>query len=59
MRGRITAGGQNEHHAVRAIYQNTIDYDEPPGMDLPNRTVLQDFGWHHAIDLWVATAILG
>ena len=46
------AGGQNEHHAVRAIYQNTIDYNDAPMMSLPNRTVLQDFGWHHAIDLW-------
>ncbi|MDD5469129.1 MAG: hypothetical protein PHS96_15175 [Anaerolineales bacterium] len=46
------ASGQNEHHAVRAIYQNTIDYDDPPSIDLPNRTVLQDFGWSHAIDLW-------
>jgi hypothetical protein len=44
----------HQHDAVRAIYQNTIDYDTPPRFHplLPNRTVLQGFGWDHAIDLW-------
>jgi hypothetical protein len=43
----------HQHDAVRAIYQNTIDYDTPPRFHplLPNRTVLQGFGWDHAIDL--------
>jgi len=46
--------GQNKHHAIRAIYQNTIDYDTPPRFEppLPDRTVLQGFSWPHAIDLW-------
>jgi len=48
------ASGQNKYHAVRAIYQNTIDYDTAPRFDppLPDRTVLQNFAWIHAIDLW-------
>ncbi len=43
-----------QHNAVRAIYQNTIDYDTPPRFEppLPDRTVLQGFGGDHAIDLW-------
>jgi hypothetical protein len=46
--------GWNKHHAVRTIYQNTIDYDVPPRFEppLPDRTVLQGFSWVHAIDLW-------
>lgn len=48
------ASGNNRHHAVRAIYQNTIDYDDPPAIDLPNQPVivLQNFTWMHALDLW-------
>ncbi len=50
--------GQNKHHAVRAIWQNTIDYDTPPRFEplLPDRTVLQGFGWENAIDLWAYSA---
>jgi hypothetical protein len=46
--------GNNKHHAVRAIYQNTIDYDTAPRFNplLPDRTVLQNFVWNQAIDLW-------
>jgi hypothetical protein len=53
--------GNNKHHAVRAIYQNTIetyqgtiDYDTAPRFNplLPDRTVLQNFTWNQAIDLW-------
>jgi hypothetical protein len=48
-----TASGNNKHRAVQAIYQNTIDYDTAPIIaDLPDRTVLQNFVWNHAIDLW-------
>lgn len=52
------ASGQNKHHAVRAIYQNTIDYDTSPRFEpsLPDRTVLQGFGWENAIDLWAYSA---
>jgi len=47
------AQGYNQHRAVQAIYQNTIDYDTPPTIaDLPDRTVLQNFSWNNAIDLW-------
>jgi len=47
------AQGYNQHRAVQAIYQNTIDYDTPPTIaNLPDRTVLQNFSWNHAIDLW-------
>lgn len=47
------ASGRNKHHTVRAIWQNTIDYDTPPRFEppLPDRTVLQGFGWENAIDL--------
>ncbi len=50
--------GQNKHHAVRAIYQNTMDYDTPPRFEppLPDRTVLQGFGWENAINLWAYSA---
>ena len=48
------ASGNNRHHAVRAIYQNTIDYNTAPRFNplLPDRTVLQNFVWNQAIDLW-------
>ena len=48
------SSGQNKHHGVRAIWQNTIDYDTPPRFEspLPDRTMLQGFGWENAIDLW-------
>ena len=47
------AQGYNQHRAVQAIYQNTIDYDTPPTIaNLPDRTVLQNFSWNNAIDLW-------
>lgn len=48
------ASGQNKHHAVRALWQNTIDYDTAPRFapPLPDRTVLQGFSWPHPIDLW-------
>jgi hypothetical protein len=48
------ASGNNKHHAVRAIYQNTIDYDTSPRFNplLPDRTVLQNLVWNQAIDLW-------
>jgi hypothetical protein len=50
--------GQNQHDAVRAIYQNTIDYDTPPyfWLPLPDRTVLQDSGWEDATNLGAYSA---
>jgi len=52
------ASGWNRHHAVRAIYQNTIDYNTSPHFEppLPDRIVLQGFGWENAIDLWAYSA---
>ncbi|OGO26400.1 MAG: hypothetical protein A2W33_10785 [Chloroflexi bacterium RBG_16_52_11] len=48
------ASGQNKHHAVRAIYQNTIDYNTAPRFDplLPDRIVLQNTSYPYALDLW-------
>ncbi len=48
------ASGNNNHHALRAIYQNTIDYDTPPTFDPPldNVTALQSLTRPHAIHLW-------
>jgi len=43
------------HHAVRAIFQNTIDYNTPPYFDqpLPLLYGLENNPIHHAIDLWL------
>jgi hypothetical protein len=51
------SSGQNKHHALRAIYQNTIDYDTLPRFSplLPDRNVLQNHPITHAIDLWAYT----
>jgi hypothetical protein len=48
------ASSQDKHHPVRALFQNTIDYNTPPRFEppLPDRTLLQGFSWRHAIDLW-------
>jgi len=48
------ATGYNEHHAVRAIYQNTIDYNTTPRFDppVPDQFVLENLYRIHAIDLW-------
>jgi hypothetical protein len=50
--------GQNKHHAVRAIYQNTIDYDTIPRFDppLPDRIVLRGISYIRYIDLWAYTS---
>jgi hypothetical protein len=32
--------GYDKHYAVQAIYQNSIDYDTAPSMNLPDRNVL-------------------
>ena len=52
------SSGLNKHHAVRAIYQNTIDYDTSPRFSplLPDRNVLEGYSYTHAIDLWSYTA---
>ena len=49
---------QDRHHAVRALYQNTIDYNTQPYFTppLPDVAVLQNFTYPHAIDLWNYTS---
>ena len=51
------ASEQKKHKAVRAIYQNTIDYDGAPlfYLPLPDVTVLQGISYPHIIDLWAFT----
>ena len=45
--------GHNQHRAVKAIYQNTIDYDYSPALfELPDLTLLEGTRWPHALDLW-------
>jgi subtilisin-like proprotein convertase family protein len=46
--------GQNKHHAVRAIFQNTIDYDTSPRFEPPPPDIgtLQSTTYPHALDLW-------
>jgi hypothetical protein len=47
------ASGNNQHLAVQAIYQNTIDYDTAPTIaGLPPITLLQDMSLNDAMDLW-------
>lgn len=47
------ANGNNQHLAVQAIYQNTIDYDTAPTIaNVPDIVVLQGFTRDNAIDLW-------
>ncbi len=48
------SSGQNKHNAVRAIYQNTIDYDTSPRFEPPppDISTLQNTTYPHALDLW-------
>jgi hypothetical protein len=42
-----------QHDAVRALYQNTIDYDVLPIIDLEDINVFENNrSWYHTIDLW-------
>jgi hypothetical protein len=45
------ASGFNRHHAVRAIYQNTINYNTPPILYLPDWNVPHDSSWSNAFNL--------
>jgi hypothetical protein len=47
--------GYNKHHTVRAIYQNTIDYDTEPVFNpqLPDLSVLENHIRQHAVNLWL------
>lgn len=46
--------GYNQHRAVQALYQNTIDYDSAPVIvNLPDCTALQSLALNNAIDLWL------
>lgn len=42
-----------KHHALKALYQSTIDYNTWPTFSgLPDRTMNEDATWYSAIDLW-------
>jgi len=47
---RWVALGYDRHGAVRAIYQNTIDYDALPTLNVPSQMVLRN--GNLTIDLW-------
>lgn len=53
---RWKASGQNQHHAVKAIYQNTINYNNPPRFSplLPDREM--DPNSVIYTDLWLYTS---
>ncbi len=47
------ARGHESHYSVRAIYENTIDYDSAPVLaQLPNQTVFWNTVNNHRADLW-------
>lgn len=52
------AGNNNRHHAVRALYQNTIEYNTAPRFDplLPDLVALRGVAWSRSLDLWVYAA---
>jgi len=43
--------GNEKHNAVRTIYYNTIDYNNPPTLNLPNWNVPHDSSWSNAFSL--------
>lgn len=45
------AGPEDAHLPVQAIYQNTVNYNTPPLLLLPDVTVLENMRNPHAIDL--------
>lgn len=51
---RWQASNNNRHHALRALHQNTIDYNTPPRFDppLPDLVALRGVAWSRALDLW-------
>jgi hypothetical protein len=51
---RWQASSNNRHNALRALYQNTIDYNTSPRFDplLPNLVALRGVAWPRALDLW-------
>ena len=53
---RWKASGQNKHHAVKAIFQNTINYNNPPHFSppLPDREMDPNSVIH--VDLWSNTS---
>jgi len=52
------AAGHDKHISVLALYQNTINYNTAPTIDLPNTpvVVLQGHTRDNAIDLWACSA---
>lgn len=51
------AGGYDACSAVRAFFQNTIDYNEAPAVQpLPDISIEEDTSQEHAMDLWAFTS---
>jgi hypothetical protein len=45
--------GTDKHNGVRSVYQNTIDYDQPPVFStIPDQSVLQNASHPHFLELW-------
>jgi hypothetical protein len=44
--------GWDKHNGVKSIYQNTINYNNPPTLSIADRHVLGGIVYTHAIDLW-------
>jgi len=45
--------GTDKHNGVRAIYQNTIDYDQAPiFIGIPNQNMIQNLSYSHLLNLW-------
>lgn len=44
--------GNNRHLAVQALYQNTIDLDGAPMLNISDRTLNEDETWNNAVDLY-------
>jgi hypothetical protein len=44
--------GGDKHNGIKSIYQNTINYNHPHTLSIPDRHVLGGITYTHAIDLW-------
>ncbi len=49
--------GNNKHHGIRSIYQNTIDYNQSPEIEaIPDQYTFINMSQNHLIDLWDYTS---
>lgn len=44
--------GGDKHNGIKSFYQNTIEYNQPPTLTIPNQHVLGGISYPHIIDLW-------